>query len=132
VRSVLCCFFWFFIVSVQSYSAFAVAGTMDVSNLQGRWILESINGKAVESENEIYFEIDGAIITGFDGCNNFGGKLNAPASIRMNQRACISEGPRLPLELPDARSQLKAAEVSGKKLKLKLPDRKGEASFRRQ
>ena len=117
---------------MQSYSAPAANSHMDMSNLQGRWVLESINGKPVESENEIYFEIEGTIITGFDGCNNFGGKLDVPASLRMTQRACISEGPRLPLELPDARSQLKAAEVIGKKLKLKLPDRKGEASFRRQ
>ena len=132
MRPVFWCFFWFFIGSVQSCAAPVVGDPMDMSKLQGRWILESINGKPVESENEIYFEIDGPAITGFDGCNKFGGRLDAPARLRMTQRACVSEGPRLPLELPDARPQLKAAEVTGEKLKLLLPDGTGEAGFRRQ
>ncbi len=132
MRSTPWCIFGFFFAFVLSCAAPATGDLLDVSKLQGRWILESINGTPVESEQEIYFEIDGQIIRGFDGCNTFGGRLDAPTRLRMTQRECVSAGPMLPLELPDARSQLKAGEVAGEKLTLPLSGEAGQAGFVRR
>lgn len=118
-----------FIGFVQSS---AVSDAEDMSKLQGRWVLELINGQPVASGTKVYFEIDGQTITGFNGCNKFGGRLDAPDRLRMTQRGCASDALSLPLELPDPRSQLDAAEVAGEKLKLRLPDGTGEAIFGRQ
>ncbi len=105
---------------------------MDFSELKGKWVLEAINGKDVISEKlEIYFEITEQTITGYDGCNRFGGSTAQPFVIQKSQRACPPETILLPLDLSDPALQLNRATVSGDKLFLPLPDGKGEAQFRR-
>lgn len=123
--------FWCILCFMGLLQSGAAFDPKDMSMLQGRWVLESINGQLTGSGTKVYFEIDGLTITGFDGCNKFGGRLDAPSRIRMTQRGCASDRLRLPLELPDPRSQLNAAKVTGEKLKLPLPGGKGEAGFRR-
>ena len=103
-----------------------------VPDLQGKWILESIGDQAIESETEIYFKIDGLTISGFDGCNLFGGLLDKPKELRIGQRACPSDSPRLPLQLSDPRAQLESSELDGDTLDLVLADEAGKARFRRQ
>lgn len=105
---------------------------MDVSGLQGRWTLESIDGKPVDAPTPIYFEIDGLTITGFDGCNNFGGRLDQPAGLRKSQRACLAEGPRLPLDFSDPWAHLERATVSNNTLVLPLPEGSGHARLHRE
>jgi META domain len=108
------------------------ANAMDISELKGRWVLEAINGRNVTFENlEIYFEITERTITGYDGCNRFGGSTAQPFIIQRSQRACPPETILLPLDLSDPAPQLSRATVSGDKLFLPLPDSKGEAQFRR-
>ena len=124
--------FWWILCLLGCVQTAAAGDTMDMSKLQGRWVLESINGQPVSSGAEVYFEIDGMTITGFDGCNKFGGSLDAPDRMRMTQRGCVSDRPRLPLELSDPRSQLDAAKLTGEKLTLQLPGGTGEAGFSRQ
>ncbi len=103
-----------------------------VKELHGKWVLESINSRAIESETDIYFKIDGKTISGFDGCNTFGGSLDAPDQMRMTQRACASDSPRLPLDFSDPLPQLESSKLEGDTLELDLADEAGKARFRRQ
>ena len=105
---------------------------VSAKDLQGKWVLESIAGKAVEEGPEIYFAIDERTITGFDGCNTFGGSIDAPENLRMTQRACAEEGPRLPLELSDPRPQLESSRLDGDVLEMDLPGGAGKARFRKK
>jgi heat shock protein HslJ len=124
--------FWSILGLIGYLQSAAAGDAMDMSKLQGRWVLESIGGQPVSAGDEIYFEIDGMTITGFDGCNKFGGSLDAPDRLRMTQRGCVSDRPKLPLELSDPRSQLDAATVTGEQLTLPLPGGPGEAVFSRR
>jgi heat shock protein HslJ len=124
--------FWWILCLIGCVQSGAAGDAMDMSKLQGRWVLESINGQRISPGAEVYFEIDGTTITGFDGCNKFGGSLDAPDQMRMTQRGCVSDSPGLPLELSDPRSQLDAAKLTGEKLTLPLPGGTGEAGFSRQ
>ncbi len=124
---VLCC-----LVLMQSGPAFASGEIVNLSRLQGRWVLNSINEHPLNEGNYIYFEIDALTITGFDGCNKFGGRLDALSRLRMSQRACVNNETKLPLKLTDPWPQLNASEVSGDKLTMPLPDGAGKACFNRQ
>lgn len=117
---------------IQSGTSYASCDDMDVSKLQGRWVLESLSGQPVKQVNEVYFKVSGQTFTGFDGCNNFGGSLDAPSRMRQGQRGCGSEVLRLPLKILDPWPQFKAAKVTGDTLMLPLPDGKGEAGFSRK
>jgi len=124
--------FWGILCLIGCVQSGAAGDAMDMSKLQGRWVLESISGQPVSSGDELYFEIEGMTITGFDGCNKFGGSLDAPERMRMTQRGCVSDTPRLPLELSDPRPQLEAAKVTGEELTLPLPGGTGDAVFSRR
>ena len=103
-----------------------------IAELQGKWILESIDGNAIEPKPAIYFEIDGLKISGFDGCNRFGGSLDAPNELQIGQRGCPSDSPRLPLQLTDPRVQLRSSRLEDDTLELVLVGEAGKAKFRRQ
>ncbi len=126
---------WVLLAIAHSGTALAACGNSNgptMSQLQGKWVLESIGGHAIESKTEIYFKIDGLTISGFDGCNLFGGFLDKPKELRIGQRACSSDSPRLPLQLSDPRSQLESSKLEGDTLDLVLDDEAGKATFRRQ
>jgi heat shock protein HslJ len=111
---------------------FTRAHAMDVASLQGRWVLEAVNGKSVSPDRgEIYFQITEQTIIGYDGCNRFGGSLSQPSRIQKGQRGCPSDAMLLPLDFSNPASQLSQATVRGDRLFLPLPDGKGEAQFRR-
>jgi heat shock protein HslJ len=105
---------------------------MDVSELKGRWVLETVDGKGVAPEKgEIYFQVTEQAITGYDGCNRFGASLTQPSQARRGQRGCPPDATQLPLDFSSLLSQLDRATVSGDKLSLPLQDGKGQAQFRR-
>jgi hypothetical protein len=106
------------------------AYAMDILKLNGRWVLEAVNGKAISSDQEIYFQIVGDVISGYDGCNTFGGKVTRPFVGRASKRGCAGEV-LLPLDLADPLAQLDQAIIKQNKLFLPLPNSKGDAQFRR-
>lgn len=114
-------------------AAFAKASAMDISDLQGRWLLEKVNEVAVSPDLErVYFEIKDQTIAGYDGCNRFGASLTEPSRVQRGQRGCPSEAGELqPFDYSNLLQQLTRAAVSGDRLSLPLPGGKGEASFRR-
>ena len=96
---------------------------MDLAELQGRWVLEAIDGKEVPSGGaEIYFEITGQSITGYDGCNRFGGRRTDPSRMRKTQRACSPETTPLPLDFSDLTQQLSRATIRDGNLFVQLRD----------
>jgi heat shock protein HslJ len=114
------------------YLPFIKAHAMDVASLQGRWVLEAVDGKSVSPDRgEIYFQITEQTISGYDGCNRFGGSLTQPGRIQKGQRGCPADTMLLPLDFSNPASQLSRATVRGERLLLPLPDGKGEAQFRR-
>lgn len=126
---------WVLLAVAHSGTALAACGNNSgptISELQGKWVLESIGGPAIKSKTEIYFKIDGLTISGFDGCNRFGGLLDKPKELRIGQRACPSDSPRLPLQLSDPRTQLESSKLEGDTLDLVLDNEAGKARFRRQ
>ena len=108
------------------------AADVSIPELQGKWVLQSINDRAIPSEPVIFFKIEGMTISGFDGCNSFGGPLDAPDELRITQRACPSDGPRLPLQLSNPRAQLESSRLDGDTLELDAGDEGGTAKFQRQ
>jgi heat shock protein HslJ len=105
---------------------------MDVAELQGRWVLEDIDGKEVPSGGaEIYFEITAQSITGYDGCNRFGGSITDPSRMRKTQRACSSETTLLQLDSSDLIQQLSRATIIDSKLFVPMKDGTQKAKFKR-
>ena len=49
----------------------------------------------MKASEPIFFEIDGLVIRGFDGCNSFGGRLNSPSKLKEDL-VWIPEGAQLP------------------------------------
>lgn len=105
---------------------------MDISSLNGRWVLEAVEGKPVSEEKDIYFQIEGQTITGYDGCNRFGGSLSSPFVIRRSQRGCASEGISLPVDLTNPLPKLTASRMEGDQLVIPMPSGVGEATFKRK
>jgi heat shock protein HslJ len=108
------------------------AKAMEIADLQGRWDLISVNAQPLRPGEPIYFAIDGQKISGFDGCNHFGGRLDSPSRLVISQRACEPDVAMLPLNLTDPLPQLKAAKLVDGRLLLPLPDGRGEAQFNRR
>ena len=108
----------------------AAAEPVQPADLNGRWVLEAIDGRPVSEDVEMYFEIQGSAISGYDGCNSFGGSLDNPGMLRMTQRACSPEPIPFPLDLTDPRAQLMRGELRGDVLE--LPIASGTATFRRR
>lgn len=94
------------------------------ASFDGRWTLASIGGQAVAAgTNAPHFAIDGDTISGYDGCNQFGGQLSNPQAMRVGQRACAGDYLKLPLDLSDPKAHLDSANFEGDSLS--LPARAG-------
>ena len=50
--------FWWILCLIGYVQSGAAGDAMDMSKLQGRWVLELINGQPVSSGAELYFEIE--------------------------------------------------------------------------
>lgn len=89
------------------------------TSLDGTWSLVSVGGQSVSADgNSPRFTIEGDIISGFDGCNQFGGQLSNPQSLRKGQRACVGEYVTLPLDLSDPKAHLDSATIEGDRISL--------------
>jgi len=86
--------------------------------IYGRWLLVSVGEQQVPPVANIHFAIDGDSISGFDGCNTFGGSLLEPSLIRQSQMACSQQDFSLPLDLRDPLAHLQRAQLSGDILEL--------------
>ena len=102
----------------------AFAGSLTTSDLQGTWRLVEIQSQPVRpaAKNELpVFTIKDQSIEGFDGCNNFWGRLDQPGSTASTRRGCLDGNVKLPLDLTDPMSHLKAGRID--KGRLILPER---------
>ena len=103
---------------VGSASAWAEAG------LDGTWRLLSVDSRPVAKglAGLPYFTVKGQLISGFDGCNQFSGRLDQPVSIAATRMGCAEGAVKLPLDLSKVAAHLDAGKI-GKKY-LELPGRK--------
>jgi heat shock protein HslJ len=102
----------------------AFAGALTASDLQGSWKLVEIASQPVQpaAVNALpVFTIKDQSIEGFDGCNSFWGRLDQPGSIASTRRGCLEGSLKLPLDLTDPMSHLKAGRID--KGRLILPER---------
>jgi heat shock protein HslJ len=96
-----------------------------VAPWEGRWRLAELGGRSlrdVAPQRRPDFSVRGQVIEGFDGCNDFNGRLDQPGSVVATRRACPDAIP-LPLDLSDPLAHLRAARVEGNRLV--LPGRGG-------
>lgn len=102
----------------------ACAGPLTPGNLQGTWKLIEMNSRPVPpatADALPRFTIKDQAIEGFDGCNQFWGRLDQPGSIASTRRACPDGSLRLPLDLTDPWAHLRAGRID--KARLILPER---------
>jgi heat shock protein HslJ len=104
----------------------AYAGSLSASDLQGSWQLVEINSQPVRPAAGgalLGFTIKDQSIEGFDGCNNFWGRLDQPGSMASTRRGCPDGSLKLPLDLTDPMSHLNTGRID--KGRLMLPERAG-------
>lgn len=89
-------------------------------SFDGTWVLAEIGGKSVSANAGRIpgFSISGNDITGFDGCNQFGGRLDRPGEIVATRMACVGDYIAIPLDLSDVGAHLHKATRSGDTLSL--------------
>jgi len=120
------------LVIALALPVYGAAKAVEIARLQGRWDLVSVNNQPVRVGEPIFFEIDGLTIRGSDGCNDFGGRVDAPSRLVMTQRGCASYAHKLALRPTDLIVQLKAATLVEGRLLVPLPDGGGQAEFKRR
>jgi heat shock protein HslJ len=98
----------------------------------GRWVLKTLRGAPISTSRAIFFEINNSVISGFDGCNDFGGPIDRPLHIRKTQRACTDNRPSLPLDLAKPLEHLATGIIEGSILTLPVSNPAGEAIFDRE
>lgn len=96
--------------------------SVQLSDLSGKWVLLSVSGHPVPSDPPIFFHLDGEVLSGYDGCNSFGGPVSAPDRIRTGERGCPDDRPSFPLDLSRPAEHLAAATRDGDRLLLPLAD----------
>jgi heat shock protein HslJ len=102
----------------------AFASALTTRDLQGSWKLVEINSQSVRPAAVHalpVFTIKDQSIEGFDGCNSFWGRLDQQGSIASTRRGCLDGSLKLPLDLTDPMSHLKAGRID--KGRLILPER---------
>lgn len=110
-------------------STLAQEDEVTLPSLEGRWVLTRLSGEHVTSDPPVYFELTDEVISGYDGCNRFGGALGGP--IRIGGRGCADRNRLLPLDLARPAEHLMQATLEGDQLLLPLEDG-SEAEFRRR
>ena len=110
------------------------AGAAAGGQLDGTWQLTKTGDRTLDGADKQlpYFTIAGRMITGFDGCNRFGGTLDDPQNIVRGQRACSGAHMKLPLDLGNPAAHLKAARIRGNRLLLPARDGLPESEFQRR
>jgi heat shock protein HslJ len=85
-----------------------------VTDLQGTWKLVEVNSHAVRPSAAtalLLFTIMDESIEGFDGCNDFWGRLDQPGTVSSTRRGCPDDVLKLPLDLSDPMSHLKSGQI---------------------
>jgi META domain len=103
-----------------SLEAYGQGTNLEATSLEGQWVLVQSSGRPVPTEAAIFFKLENGILSGFDGCNRFGGPLDG--GIRTGGRGCPDSGPVLPLDLAQPAEHLARARRDGDKLILPLAD----------
>lgn len=95
-------------------------GAVTAQGLDGTWRLYSVNAQPVaEGQPRLpFFTISGRMINGFDGCNQFFGRIDQPLSVGATRMGCPPGALRLPLDLDDAGAHLDAGTIENGSLAL--------------
>ena len=103
-------------------AAFGIAKPPDTAqsqSLQGRWSLAEIASRPAHASATLplpWWAVNGQLIEGFDGCNNFSGRLDAPGSIVTTRRGCAGGALKLPLDMADPGPRLRGSTRIGNRL----------------
>lgn len=111
--------------ALASCEATPAPGAPQAAPWEGRWLLAELGQRSlreVAAQRRPGFSVQGDAIQGFDGCNQFNGRLDQPGSVVATRRACPDAIP-MPLDLADPLAHLRAARVEGNRLV--LPGREG-------
>lgn len=102
-------------IATLALGAVAVcAGPLNAADLQGTWELAEIASRPVapaSANARPAFTIKDQSIEGFDGCNNFSGRLDKPGAFISTRRGCPGDVVKLPLDLMDAWSHLQGGKI---------------------
>lgn len=112
----------------------AFAGSLSASDLHGSWELVEIKSQPVQptAVNALpMFTIKDQSIEGFDGCNDFWGRLDQPGSIASTRRGCPDGSLKLPLDLTDPMAHLQAGRLDKGRLILPAREEIPESVFKR-
>lgn len=114
-----------------AYFVFSNPGrSAEVADLQGRWTLVAISGAPTGSSfPSVHFEVKGMAISGFDGCNNFGGLLDKPEAIIATQRACAAGAP---FDVSDLVRNMRLATLVAGRLTVSLGSTRQQFEFSKQ
>ena len=116
------------VVGALLWSAAVIAQPLTIDALQGNWMM---NAPSTDERALPRFTIDGQSIQGFDGCNEFSGRLDQPGSIGSTRRGCPEQTLRLPFDLSDPMPRLRSGKIEKGKLTLPADGRFPETSFRK-
>jgi heat shock protein HslJ len=123
------------ILATIGLTAVAVcAGPLTAGELMGTWELVEVHSLPLPTTGanaRPVFTITDQSIEGFDGCNNFSGRLDKPGSIASTRRGCVEGTVKLPLDLTDPMSHLKSGRIHNGTLILPAREGIAESVFRR-
>jgi heat shock protein HslJ len=111
------------------WSTASIAEPLNVADLQGSWKL--IAPSSTDEKALPRFTIEGQAIQGFDGCNEFSGRLDQPGSIGSTRRGCPEHALRLPLDMSDPMPRLLSGNIENDTLTLPADARFSRASFKK-
>jgi heat shock protein HslJ len=109
---------WF----IRKMAALAMFGAVTMSAcagapgaaFDGTWALVSIDSRPVRGvgpDGPPRFTIKGQSIEGFDGCNQFSGRIDQPVSVASTRMGCPDGTLKLPLDLNNLQAHLAGARV---------------------
>ena len=94
------------------------------SSLDGTWRLVSVDSRPLRqlpAGQVPFFTVTRRTVSGFDGCNNFSGRIDQPGNISATRRGCPETTIKLPLDLGDLLSHLQTGTID--KNSLSVPAR---------
>ncbi len=100
--------------------------------LDGTWSLLSSGARSSDHlpTNEVpFFTVADMTVQGFDGCNNFSGRLDRPGEISSTRVGCLDSAVRLPLDLNDLLTHLKTGSIENHVLTVPARGEFPEATF---
>jgi heat shock protein HslJ len=106
---------WMLCVAIIAMGGISNArATVSLASLEGTWHLVSIDSRPLRllpTDQVPYIKVKGMAVTGYDGCNNFYGRIDLPGNISSTRLGCLEETIKLPLDLGDLPSHLQAGTI---------------------